>query len=204
MTQQFLDAPQYRSENGWRPSSSHLSIEQLDYDRLRRIASALLRRERPGHSLQSEDLLHEVVLRWMGSLNEVQFRDWDHLRRSAATSMRRTLIDQARLDGTAKRGCRPVRIQLQPHLLTAESQVPNGIAVSQALERLWQFDKRKARVVELRVYSACSLEEIAEELALSTKTVRRDWKDACKFLRNELGAEKTTLSHFASSSRFTH
>ncbi len=168
-----------------------LPIDQASYDRLRRIASSLLRRECRTHSLEAEDLLHEVLLRLMKGLRKIPFQDWDHLRRTATVSMRRALVDHARASRATKRGGGEVCVELQANSLVVENHSNEMIEVSQALRRLEQADWRKCRVAELHVLSAFSFDEIARALSVSTRTVKRDWRDARGFLRCELGISRS-------------
>jgi len=167
-----------------------LPIDQAHYDRLRRIASSLLHREYRSHSLEPEDLLHEVLLRLLKGLRTIHFKSWDHLRRTATVSMRHALVDLARAERAVKRGEGAIRVEIQPHCLVTQNCIGEAAVLSQALRHLDEADRRKSRVAEMHLLSAFSFEEIARELSVSTRTVKRDWKDACGFLRRELGTSQ--------------
>ncbi len=171
----------------WREPSTHLPVNQADYDRLRQIASTLLRRERQGHPLQSDDLVNEALMRILGSRKTISFHDWDHLRRVVRGAMRRALIDHARSEWAAKRGARAVCVPIQPNALAVDNCTRERIIFAQAFGRLRKRNRRQSRIVEMRVFLSLPIEEIARELSVSTRTIKRDWKEACMFLCQELG-----------------
>jgi len=106
--------------------------------------------------------------------------------------MRRILVDAARAHGAAKRGG---QARVLDHLDLDELPSPNVanaaevIALDDALTRLAQFDPRRARVVELRVFSGLTVEETAEAVSLAPQSVLRDWKLARAWLRRELSGK---------------
>ena len=156
----------------------------LVHDELRRAARNHMRRERAGHTLQATALVNEVYLRLVDITN-VRWQDRAHFFAIAASMMRRILLDAARARATRKRGGGGLRITLHDDLL-ASDQAESLIAVDDALEALSLVDSRKARVVELRFFGGLKVEEIAEVLAISADSVKRDWKLARAWLLKEM------------------
>jgi RNA polymerase sigma-70 factor (ECF subfamily) len=156
------------------------------YDELRRQAANYMRRERAGQSLQTTALVHEAYLRLVGQ-RAVEWQNRNHFFAIAAHLMRRVLVDHARQHQAVKRG--GAELKLQP-LDDAEAAVDGEdidlVALDEALERLALLDEQQSRVVELRFFSGLSVEETAEVLKVSTRTVKREWRSAKAWLRGEL------------------
>jgi RNA polymerase sigma-70 factor (ECF subfamily) len=157
----------------------------LVYDELRRLARGQMRRERPDHTLQATALVHEAYFRLVNQ-PERSWQNRTHFIRIAAQVMRRMLIDYARARLTEKREGRLQRVPLEEPLLVAEEQADELLALDEALERLAQFDARQSRVVELRFFGGLTVEETAEALGMSPKTVKRDWSVARAWLHREV------------------
>lgn len=175
----------------WRRGESAARDELLErvYAHLKRLASAQLRGERAGHSLQATDLVHETYLRLVGQ-TRVDWRDRAHFFGLAATMMRRVLVDRARKRGRKKRQVEEVRtgITLAPAPARATEAV-DLLDLDRALERLAAESPRAARVVEMRYFAGLEYEAIAEVLEISPATVRRDWDYARAWMKVELGGE---------------
>jgi len=158
----------------------------LVYAELRRLAGHYMRGERVGHTLQPTALVHEAFLRLVGQ----DRAEWVHRSQFvgvAAQVMRRILVDYARKRAAGKRaGCAVT--------LDEERLGPGGgadrteeiLAVNEALERLVQLDPQQARIVELRYFGGLSVEETANSLGVSPRTVKRDWAVARAWLRSQL------------------
>ena len=154
---------------------------------LRDIAAGLLRRERPGHTLQPTALVNEAWLR-MGGGESRDYADRVHFFATAAQVMRRVLVDHARARAAGKRGGDWTRVTLDD--VAAGTTGPadaDVIALHEALERLHALSERQARVVELRWFGGLTLDETASELSVSTGTVENDWAFARAWLKRELG-----------------
>jgi RNA polymerase sigma-70 factor, ECF subfamily len=160
----------------------------LVYEEMRRIARSFLSRERPGHTLQPTALVNEAYLRLVGQ-NSVNWQGRAHFYSVAASMMRRVLIDHARTRAAGKRGGAAVRLSLEDVDLPAEERAAGVVAMSEALERLSQFDERGAKIVEMRFFGGMSDKEIAEVLGVSTRTVLRDWGAARLWLFRELSQD---------------
>lgn len=159
----------------------------LVYDELRRLASACMRRERPGHTLQATALVHEAWLRL------VDQREWNLENRShfyglTSRLMRRILIDHARAARAEKRGGDRVTVPLDSALLVALEHPAQFLDVHQAFERLEQLDPVRARIVEMRFFGGLSIDEIAEISGVAPRTVDRQWRAARAWLSRELSA----------------
>ena len=155
------------------------------YRELRRMANHFLQHERAGHTLQATELVHELYLRLV-DVKRVEWQDKAHFFALAATLMRRILVDRARRRLAAKRGAKPILIDLGE-----AAEIPSGrtrelVALDDALLALADLDRRKSRIVELRFFGGLNVEETAEVLKISPDTVMRDWKFARAWLSNEL------------------
>ncbi|MGA3133948.1 MAG: sigma-70 family RNA polymerase sigma factor [Terracidiphilus sp.] len=159
------------------------------YNQLKKIATNQLRRESPGHSLQPTALVHEAYLR----LNKLQKIDWQgrsHFFRISATIMRRILVDHARAELARKRGDGAVQVTLDSGLIAGTGSIVDILAVDGALTRLSKFDERQATILELHFFAGQTVEEIAQELGVSSRTVKRDWTMARAWMRQELAPRK--------------
>ena len=162
------------------------SLFPLVYDELRRIAHRQLQRERPGHTLDTTALVHEAYLR-LASPASQDWQDRSHFFATAATAMRRVLVDYARRYRTEKRGAAPRRVTLSDTMLVAEERADTLLAVDEALVELARIDPRLSRVVECRFFAGLTEEETAEVLGVTSRTVRRDWTKAKGWLHRTLG-----------------
>lgn len=152
---------------------------------LRLIAHRHLRRERPGHTLQTTALVHEAYLRLVGQ-HATRWQNRAHFFGIAARLMRRILIDHARGVAAAKRGGGAVHVALDDAGELGWARAVELVALDDALEALARLDERKSRVVEMRFFGGLSVEEIAGVLGVHADTVTRDWRTARAFLRREL------------------
>ena len=155
------------------------------YDELRHQAARYLRQERPGHTLQTTALIHEAYLRLVDQKN-VSWQNRAHFFAIAAQLMRRILVDHARQRQAAKRGGAALRLTLDEAMALSEEPDVNLVALDEALNRLAVIDPQQSRVVELRFFSGLSVEETAEALRISPRTVKRDWNVAKAWLRREI------------------
>src|SRR5439155_14295732 len=139
-------------------SSALDELTPLVYHELRLIAEGYLKRERPGHTWQPTELIHEAYLRLVDQNQKFESRRQFY--GVAAHLMRMILVDHARSRGAVKRGSGGERVSLDDvHLFTPERGA-DVLALDQALERLAAMDERKGRAIELRFFGGLSLEEI--------------------------------------------
>jgi RNA polymerase sigma-70 factor, ECF subfamily len=155
------------------------------YGELRRLAAHYMRRERPDHTLQATALVHEAFLR-LTEQRDVSWQGKAHFFGVAAQLMRRILIDHARSRLRVKRGAGGQKISLDEGLLLTEARSAELLAVNDSLDRLAKLDPRQARIVELRFFGGLSVEETAEVVGVSPKTVKRDWNVARAWLYEDL------------------
>ena len=158
----------------------------LVYAELRRLAASYLRRERVGHTLQPTALVHEAYIRLIDQ-TQVRWQNRAHFFGVAAQMMRRILVDHARAHEAEKRGGEFQKLSLDENLDAAGGERDvNLVALDDALNRLAEMDPQKSKIVELRFFGGLSVEETAEVLGVSDKTVMREWESAKLWLYSEL------------------
>lgn len=159
------------------------------YDELRTLARSYLRRERPGHTVQTGTLVHEAFMR----LIEGQQVPWEgraHFFGIAARLMRQILVDHARARDAVKRGAGEAVEPLSSALSVAVQAMDVGVlALDRALAQLAAIDPDQARVVELRFFGGLTVEETAEAMGVSAGTVKREWSMARAWLRRAIAGE---------------
>lgn len=170
-----------------RGDSSRVSeLMPLVYDELRRIAAAQLAHERADHTLQPTALAHEAYLRLVDQ-SRTRWNDRAHFLAIAAEVIRRILIDHARLRRAAKRGGgQRLTLGWADAEIRDEADV-DLIELEDALQRLAQLSARQAKIVELRFFAGLDVNETAEVLSVSPRTVKGDWRVARAWLARELG-----------------
>jgi RNA polymerase sigma-70 factor (ECF subfamily) len=154
------------------------------YRELRQRAHRYMRRERPGHTLQTTALINEVYLRLVGSPIACESRS--HFFAIAARMMRRILVDHARTRRSLKRGGEDRLVSLDEEHLAGGQPDRDLVSLDDALDALATLDPRKVRAVELRFFGGLSVEETAEILKVSPQTVMRDWKLAKVWLLRQM------------------
>lgn len=157
----------------------------LLYRELRYLARRYMRREPPGHSLQTTDLVNEAYLRLLNQ-REGRSEHRSQFLAVAATIMRRILVDHARKHRYLKRGGGAVRVLLDEGALISPTRPDEMLALDDALQLLEQHDKRKSTVVELRFFGGLTVEETADVLGVSPITIKRDWAMAKVWLYREM------------------
>lgn len=158
----------------------------LIYDELRTLAARALDREAAGHTLQATAIVHEAYLRLVGQ-QSVDWKGRAHFFAVAAQMVRRILVDHARRRRRLKRGGDLRRETLDGRSGAYVGPDADLLAIDEALGHLGELHARQARVVELRVFGGLSVEEVAEVLAVSPRTVKGDWAVARAWLRDRLG-----------------
>jgi len=159
----------------------------LIYDELRRVASHLMRRERPDHTLSPTAVVHEAVIRLLGDAVFDKAADRSFLFASAARAMREVLIEHARRRASGRRGggCRRVPLDLVVDYF--KTQDLDIVGVHEALDRLAELNGRQAQVMTLRYFGGLTVAEVAVALGVSVVTVERDWRLARAWLVDQLG-----------------
>ncbi len=164
-------------------------LTPIVYDELRRLARHYMRRERPGHSLQTTALVNEAYMRLV-DYKRMQWQNRSHFFAVSAQLMRRILVEHARRHNL-KRGGGVQHISIEETALVGGDRAANLVALDHAMEALAKFDPRKVRVVEMRFFGGLSVEETAEVLKVSPVTVMRDWSTAKAWLYRELAGGTT-------------
>jgi RNA polymerase sigma factor (TIGR02999 family) len=161
----------------------------LVYDELHRLAARYMRSERPEHTLQATALVHEAYIQLIRQ-QDVSWQNRAHFLAVAAATMRSILIDYARARSANKRGGGQRKFALEESLVFNEGRSAEVLALDQALKKLAEFAPRESEVVELRYFGGLSVEETAEVLQVSPKTVKRDWRRAKDWLHSQIKADQ--------------
>ena len=146
----------------------------LVYEELRRVAHHYMRQERPGHTLQTTAIVNEAYIHLINQ-REVQWQNRTHFFGIASLIMRRILTGYARSRQCAKRGGSAQQVALEEAMLVSEERVAEMVALDDALNSLALIDERKSQIVEMRFFGGLSIEETAEALGVSLRTVM-EWK----------------------------
>ena len=157
----------------------------LVYPELRRLARIHMRRENPGHTLQTSALINEAYLRLVDQQG-VNWEDRAHFFAVAATVMRHILVDHARTRNYAKRGGGVLRLPLDEAKALTEQKAAQLVALDDALNDLAALDPRRGQIIELRFFGGLSLDETAEVMKVSPSTVQREWRAAIAWLRRSM------------------
>ena len=163
---------------------------QVVYNELHRQAARYLRNEQAGLSLQTTDLIHEAYLRLIDQ-QHVEWQNRLHFFAIAAKVMRRILVDHVRSRQAAKRGGSDIRLPLEDAMIVSPARDLDLLALDEALTRLAAIDSQQSQIVELRFFSGLSVEETANVVDVSERTVKRDWNVAKAWLRRELSRGST-------------
>jgi RNA polymerase sigma-70 factor (ECF subfamily) len=153
-------------------------------DELHRLARRYMKRERPGHSLQSAALVNEAYLRLV-DYKRMQWQNRAHFFAVSSQLMRRILVEHARRRNL-KRGGGVQHVSLDEAAVVGGDRATDLVALDDALNALARLDARKVQVVEMRFFGGLSVEETAEVLHVSPVTVMRDWSTAKAWLYREL------------------
>lgn len=152
---------------------------------LHRLAHHYMRRERPGHTLQTTGLVNEAYLRLVRQRN-VSWHNRAHFFGIAARLMRQILVDYARKRNYPKRGGAARPVSLDEAMIVARERAAEMIALDEALNVLETIAPEQSRIVELRFFGGLTIEETAEVMGLSVDKVKRDWSMAKTWLYHEI------------------
>jgi RNA polymerase sigma-70 factor, ECF subfamily len=156
------------------------------HDELRVIAARYMRREKADHTLQTTALVNEAYLKLV-NLKTANWQDRAHFYAVASRVMRRILVDHARKHIAGKRGGGFDLLPLNEAIVFSPGRSGQIVQLDEALTRLAETDERAARVIELRFFGGLSVEESAEALRVSPRTIKREWTFARAWLRAEFG-----------------
>jgi RNA polymerase sigma-70 factor (ECF subfamily) len=173
----------------WRGRGNRQAFDRLVallYDELEGLARGAMRREKPGHTLQTHALLNEAYVRLIGA--RVDWRDRAHFLAVAARTMRRVLVDHGKARGRIKRGGGGVLVTISEPIdaAAADPATIDVLVLSDAIDRLAAQDERQAQIVELHFFGGLTTEETAAALAVSPSTIERDLRVARAWLRRDL------------------
>jgi RNA polymerase sigma factor (TIGR02999 family) len=152
----------------------------LVYHELHRLAAGYLRAERPDHTLQTTALVNEAYLR-LADRNPLPWQNRAHFYGVAAQILRHILVDHARERNAVKRGGNN-KVSLDQALTVPAQPDVDLVALDESLDRLAEFDPKKARLVELKYFAGLPVHEVAELLGISPATVHREWAIARTWL----------------------
>jgi RNA polymerase sigma-70 factor (ECF subfamily) len=158
-----------------------LSIVDLE---LRKIAHSYMRREDPGHVLQTTALVNEAVMRLLGE--EISWTSRKQFYALVAKRMRQVLTDYARVRLAEKRGGEVEHIDINDAVGLSVELAQELVLLDAALTKLSELDERKTRIVEYRYFGGFTLDEIAEMLDIAPSTVEREWRRARSWLKHQI------------------
>jgi RNA polymerase sigma factor (TIGR02999 family) len=153
---------------------------------LHELAHSFMRKERPGHILETGALVNEAFIRLVNQ-DRVRWQNRAHFFGIAGQIMRRILSNYARDQRRLKRGGGAVQVSLSDVAMISPIALEEVLAIDEALEKLAAIDERMSRMVEMRYYGGLNIEETAEILNVSIAKVNRDWKFARAWLAREMG-----------------
>jgi RNA polymerase sigma-70 factor (ECF subfamily) len=157
----------------------------LVYKELRRLAARCLRRERRDHTLQATALVHEAYIK-LSAQQDAKWQNRAQFFAVASQLMRRILVDYARAQHRVRRGGKQQKVSLDDVLLVSHDRTEELLAIHESLERLEKLDFRQGRIVELRYFGGLTLDEAADVLGVSSRTVMREWNIARAWLYGDL------------------
>jgi len=157
----------------------------LLYEELRAIARRQLRGDRVAFSLQPTELVHEAFLRVENSQNSLP-EDRNHCLALVAGMMRHLLVDHARARQSQKRGGGWVQVALSEDLGAEDQDVVDVLALDAAVLKLAKFDQRSAEIVQMQYFGGMQESEIASQMGVSERWVRKLWAHARAWLCAEL------------------
>lgn len=160
-------------------------LTPLVYAELRRLATRCMNRERANHTLQPTALVHEAYLK-LARHPPLEWQNRAHFLQIAAKVMRQILIDYARGHGREKRGTGQQIEPLEDAVVFSPEKASEFLDLDESLERLTKLDPRQGRIVELRFFGGLTVEETAQALGISPKTVKREWSMAKAWLHGDL------------------
>src|SRR5262245_4841715 len=157
----------------------------LVHQELRRLARVYMSRERVGHTLQTTALVNEAYMRLV-NVKQVSVQSRAQFFGLCARIMRNILVDFARSRPRSTDKREPQHVSLDDALAVSSERSSDLVALDEALDALTRIDPRQSRIVELRFFGGLSVEETAESLGISPRTVIREWNSARAWLYHEL------------------
>ena len=168
-------------------------LAPIIYTELHEAAQAFMRRESPGHLLQTTALAHDAYLKLVDQ-TRVEWRDRAHFLAVASTIMRRILIDHGRTEKRLKRGGAQKPLTLSQVNIAADAITSvDLLALDEALEKLETIDPIRMNIVQMRFFGGMTMEEVSRMLTMSLRSVEQRWRSARTWLHREL-TDGTTLN----------
>jgi RNA polymerase sigma factor (TIGR02999 family) len=181
-------------QQGNRSAASELL--PLVYAELRRLAVQRMSRERPGMTLQPTALVHEAYIRLVGDA-ALKWEGRSHFFGAAAEAMRRILIESARRRNSLKQGGNVQRQELADHdAIIISENTDELLDLDAALTKLAMQEPDLAKLVELRYFAGLTVEEAAQAMGISTRTVKRDWAFARAWLGREMNPQASEIKPY--------
>jgi RNA polymerase sigma-70 factor (ECF subfamily) len=168
-------------------------LMELIYGDLRRIAARYLIGERRNHTLQPTALVNEAYLKLIAQ--DLSWENRAHFLATAATVMRNILVDSARAHRAAKRGGGRQIVTLAEDVAFAGTHPVDVLVLEELLDEMRTFDPRSVRLIEMRFYGGLSIEEAAQVLGVGSRTAKRDFEAARRWLRSRLEAPPDVQPH---------
>lgn len=163
----------------------------LVYDELRRLAAAKFAHEKPGQTLQATALVHDAYIRLVKVEQAQHWNSRSHFFAAAAEAMRRILIESARRRHSLKRGGDRQKFEIaEADAIIDAGNADELLDLDAALTKLAASEPEIAKLVELRYFAGLSVEETAQALGVSPRTVKRNWAFARAWLGREMNADR--------------
>ncbi len=156
---------------------------------LHRQAKHYMAKEYSGHVLQTTALVNEAYLRLI-DWKKASWQDRAHFFCVSARLMRNILVDNARRSPDLEGGLPAGQVSLDEAMVVSRDKTRELVAIDDSLTALEQLDPRKSKIVELRFFGGLTVEETAEGLKISRRTVIREWNKAKVWLHRELSREE--------------
>src|SRR5262249_5006191 len=183
------DVPQLRVDRSQGGQQVLDELIPVVYTELRRLADRYLRRHRPDNTLQATAVVHEAYLHFVNQ-TDARWKSKAQFFGIAANLIRQIIIDHARGHQAAKRGGGNLPLSLDEAAERSEARSADLLVLDEAMTRLAAIDPQQARVGQLRLLGGLTVEETAEFLDSSPRTVKREWRIAKAWLQAELDQGK--------------
>ena len=167
-------------------SSAAEQLLPLVYDELRKLAALRMAHEKPGQTLQATALVHEAYVRLVDVDQAQHWNSRGHFFAAAAEAMRRLLVERARRKKRLRHGGGRHRVDLDAELYISDDTDGSLLAINDALDRLTIDEPAAAEVVKLRYFAGLTIEETADAMNISVRTVNRHWTYARAWLYQQL------------------
>lgn len=177
----LLDALRDGAEGG---GGAREALYRRVYDELYQLARQHRGRWDGNVTLNATAIVHEAYLKLVGGEGGYTCRA--HFMAVASKAMRQVLYTYAERQAADKRGGAMAHLPLEEDVLVPPHRAESVLVLEEALARLERVDARAAQVVECRFFGGLDVEETAEALGTSPRTVARDWATARAWLYGEL------------------